>query len=71
MRLFDSGGKELRTFQMKEVKNQDGHEYVSKTEVENHIYNSRITIEIVSSEYPVSIDDSVFSRERLRQLARK
>jgi hypothetical protein len=71
MRLFDSGGKEMRVFRQKEIKTESGHSYVSKTEVENHIYNSNITIEILSREYPAKIDDSVFSREKLKQSVRE
>ena len=70
-RLFDSGGKEMRTYRQKGIKNDVSRPYISKTEVENHVYNSKITIEILSREYPATIDDSMFSREKLKQSVRK
>lgn len=71
MRLFDSGGKEMRTYRQKEIKSDVSRPYLSKTEIENHIYNSKITVEILSREYPAAIDDSMFSREKLKQSVRK
>jgi len=70
-RLFDSGGKEIRTYHQKEIKSDAARPYVSKTEVENLIYNSKITVEILSREYPATVDDSMFSREKLKQSVRK
>jgi len=70
LHLFDAGGKEMRTFNQREAKTE-GRPYVTKTEVENHIYNSKITIEITSREYPATIDDAMFSREKLRQSVKK
>ncbi len=71
VRLFDNTGKELRTYSYKDIKTADGRRYVSKTEAINHVYNSRITIEILSREYPSAIDDSMFSREKLKASVRK
>jgi hypothetical protein len=71
MHLFDNTGKELRTFIIKDVKTEGGHVYPGKTEVTNHVYGSQIIIEILERSYPEAIDDSYFSREKLKQSLRK
>ncbi|MFN2500459.1 MAG: outer membrane lipoprotein-sorting protein [Pyrinomonadaceae bacterium] len=71
MRLFDRTGKELRTFQSKETGSVDGRAFVRRTDVVNHVYNSNITIEILSREFPATLEDSLFDREHLRRSARK
>lgn len=69
--LFDNTGKELRSYNYKDIKSANGRRYVAKTEAVNHVYNSRITIEILSREYPAAIDDSMFTREKLKASVRK
>lgn len=71
LHLFDSKGKELRTFHQKDIGSANGRPYVAKTEAMNHVYISRILIDIVSREFPTSLDDSIFSREKLKQSMRK
>jgi len=71
MHLFDASGKELRTYSKSEVKNSGGHSYIGKVEVDNPIYHSRTTIEVLSREYPDTMDEAVFTRERLKNLAKK
>ncbi|MBV9215074.1 MAG: outer membrane lipoprotein-sorting protein [Acidobacteria bacterium] len=71
MHLFDNTGKELRTYTSGDIKEQSGHKYVARTEVENHVYNSHITIEVITREYPASIDNSFFQREKLKTFVRK
>lgn len=71
MHLFDRSGKELRTYQKAEIKTANGQPYVAMTEVENHVYNSQITIEILSREFPEMLDDVMFTREKLKQSAKK
>lgn len=71
MHLFDSGGRELRTYQKPEIKTANGRPYVARTAVANHVYNSRITIEILNREFPDKLDDAMFTREKLKQSAKK
>jgi len=71
LRLFDNTGKELRVYTQKETRVVDGRTYISKTDVVNHVYKSNITIEVLGREYPSTLDDARFSRERLRRSVRK
>lgn len=71
LRLFDNTGKELRVYTQKETRVVDGRTYISKTDVVNHVYKSNITIEVLGREYPSTLDDALFSRERLRRSVRK
>jgi hypothetical protein len=69
MHLLDSGGKEVRTFQVKKYRNVAGREAVWLTEVENHLRPTRVTIETLSLDWPEKTDDAMFTRERLKELA--
>jgi hypothetical protein len=69
MHLFNSEGKELRTFQVKKFGSVAGREAVWITEIENHIRPTRITIETLSLDFPEKADDAMFTRDRLKQLA--
>lgn len=71
LHLFDSNGREIRTYKVTDVKDDPTHPYAAKTEVDNPVYKAKITIEIVAHEFPPSIDDSIFSRDRLKQNVRK
>jgi hypothetical protein len=71
MHLFNSEGKELRTFQVKKFRNVAGHEACWLTEIENHVRPTRITIESLSLEWPEKADDAMFTRDRLKQLAER
>lgn len=71
MHLFDRSGKKLRTYRGTHILSVADKPYVSKTEVDNHIYNTHITIDILSREYPASMDDTIFTRERLKLSAPK
>jgi len=71
MHLFDSGGQEVRTFQVKTYRNVAGRDAIWLTEIENHLRSTKITIETLSLEFPGKADDAIFSRERLKQLSRK
>ena len=71
MNLFDNTGKELRTYTSTDIKEQSGYKYVARTEVDNRVYNSHITIEILGREYPATIDNSYFQREKLKASVRK
>ena len=71
MHLFDSGGQEVRTFQVKSYHNVAGREAVWVTEIENHVRPTKVTVETLNAEFPAKADDAIFTRERLKQLARK
>ncbi len=71
LHLFDNNGREIRTYKTTEFKDDADHPYAAKTKADNPIYKAKITIEIVAREFPSAIDDSVFSRERLKQNMRK
>jgi hypothetical protein len=71
MHLFDSGGQEMRTFQVKSYRNVGGRETVWLTEIQNHVRPTQVTVETLSAEFPSKAADAIFTRERLKQLARK
>lgn len=68
MRLFNSEGKALRTFQVTRYRNVAGREAVWLMEIENHLRPTKITVETLSLDWPENADDAVFTREHLKQL---
>jgi hypothetical protein len=71
IRLYDTTGREIRTYSILETRTSDGRNYPVKTEAVNHVYNSRIMIEVLKREYPEKLDDTIFTREKLKELAKK
>ena len=71
MHLFNSEGKELRSFQVREFRNVAGREVIWLTEIENHQRPTKVKIETMSLDWPEKADDAMFTRERLKQLAKK
>ena len=71
VRLFDSGGQEMRTFQVKKYMSIAGRDAVWLMEVENHLRPTRVTIETLSLDFPDKADETMFTRDRLKQLSRK
>jgi hypothetical protein len=71
MHLFNSEGKELRTFKVKQFRNVSGRDAVWLTEIENHLRPTKITIESQGLEWPNKLDDAMFTRERLKQLSQR
>jgi len=71
LHLFDVNDREIRIYRTVELKNAADRVYPARTEVENPVYKARITIEILSREYPANIDDAMFTREKLKQIAEK
>lgn len=71
MHLFNSEGKELRTFKVKQFRNVSGRDAVWLTEIENHLRPTKITIESQRLEWPDKLDDAMFTRERLKQLSQR
>jgi len=71
MRLFNSEGKELRTFRIREYRKVAERDVVWLTEIENHQRPTKVTAETLSLEWPEKTDDAMFTRDRLKQLAKK
>lgn len=71
MHLFDNTGKEMRVFKSSEPRTVGGHTFFARTEVINHIYKSEISIEILSREYPEKLDGAIFTKEKLKESAKK
>ncbi len=67
MRLFDSTGREIRIYRFANIKSDSDRPYASKIEAENKIQKTLVTIEILKREFPAKMDESVFSRERLKR----
>lgn len=71
MHLFAADGSELRAYKTTNVNDDPAHPYAQKMDVENKVYKSRTIIEVLSREFPATIDDSVFTREKLKASVRK
>ncbi|MCB1023277.1 MAG: outer membrane lipoprotein-sorting protein [Acidobacteria bacterium] len=71
LRLYNSDGKELRLFEIEEIRDIGGRKIVSKTQITNHIYNSKITIEVLEMSFPESLPDELFKREHLKAVSSK
>lgn len=71
MHLFAADGSELRIYKTTNVNDDPAHPYAQKMDVENKVYKSRTVIEVLSREFPASIDDSFFTREKLKTSVRK
>jgi hypothetical protein len=71
MHLFDSGGQEVRTFQVKTYRNVAGRDVIWLTDIENHLRPTKITIETLGLEFPEKADEAIFTRDRLKKLSRK
>ncbi|MEK6280163.1 MAG: outer membrane lipoprotein-sorting protein [Acidobacteriota bacterium] len=71
MHLLSSDGSELRTFKVKKFRNVAGREVIWLTEIDNHSRQTKITIESLSLDFPEKADDSIFTRDRLKQIAQR
>jgi len=71
LHLFDSAGRELRTFLVKKYQSVAGREAVWLMEAENHLRPTKVTIETLSLDFPAKADEAMFTRDRLKQLSRK
>ncbi|MEP7076140.1 MAG: outer membrane lipoprotein-sorting protein [Acidobacteriota bacterium] len=69
--FFGADGKELRTYKTAVVKSDPTHPYASRVEIDNPVYKTHITIAILSQEYPEKIDDATFTKEKLKESAKK
>ena len=69
LRLFDSSDRQIRTFDITDFKSDDHGVYASKTTVDNPIYKTKTEIEILSREFPASVEPAFFTREKLKAIA--
>ena len=69
LRLFDSSDRQIRTFDIADFKSDDHGVYASKTTVDNPIYKTKTEIEILSREFPASVETAFFTREKLKAIA--
>jgi hypothetical protein len=71
LHLFNAAGEEVRTFRVENFRSVAGREVVGLMQIENHVRSAKISIEMLSVEFPEKVDDAVFTREYLKQLAGK
>ena len=71
LHLFDSDRNEIRTYTVAEFNDDPTHPYAIRTEVDNPVYKAHIVIEILSQEFPATLDESIFTRDRLKQKMQK
>ena len=69
--MYGADSKELRVYRTATIKGDPTHPYASRIEVDNNVYNSHIVIEVLSQEYPQSIDDAMFTKDKLKTPAKK
>lgn len=70
IKLYDKTGQHIRTFKIREVKSDARGPFAAVTDVENHVYKTKILLEVLSREYPAAMEDSFFTRENLKAIAR-
>lgn len=71
MHLFNSSGKEVRTFKVNKYGNVAGRDVIWLTEIDNLLRQTKITIETQGVEFPEKADDAIFSRDRLKQISQR
>ena len=69
LQMFDSGGRQLRTYKVTDVGSDSKGSYAAKTEIENPIYKSKVVVEVLNRDFPANVDEAFFTRERLKQIA--
>jgi hypothetical protein len=71
MHAFNSDGEELRTFRITDYRNFSGRPAVERMEIKNHIFKTTVMVEVLNMMSPERMDDSLFTREHLRQIAKR
>ena len=69
--LFNSEGQELRSFKVTKYGNVAGREVIWLTEIDNLLRQTKITIETLGLEFPEKVDETIFSRDRLKQISQR
>ena len=71
MHLFNSESNELRSFKVNKYGNVAGRDVIWVTEINNLSRQTKITIETLALEFPEKVDDAIFTRDRLKQIAQR
>ncbi len=71
MHLFNSEGNELRSFKVSKYGNVAGRDVIWLTEIDNLSRQTKITIETLGLEFPAKVDEAIFTRDRLKQIAQR
>ncbi|HYJ89328.1 MAG TPA: outer membrane lipoprotein-sorting protein [Pyrinomonadaceae bacterium] len=71
MHLFNSEGKELRSFKVTKYGNVAGREVIWLTEIDNLLRQTKIKIETLGLEFPEKVNETTFTRDRLKQIAQR
>lgn len=69
IKLYDKTGQHIRTFKIRKVNTDDHGSYAAVTDVENFVYKTKILLEVVSREFPATMEDPFFARENLKTIA--
>ena len=69
LQLFDPAGRQIRTYKVTDIKSDSKGPYAAKTEIENPVYKTKIAVEVLKREFPDNVDDTFFTRDRLKQIA--
>ncbi|MCM3873876.1 MAG: outer membrane lipoprotein-sorting protein, partial [Pyrinomonadaceae bacterium] len=71
MHLFNSAGEEVRSFKVAKYNNVAGRDVIWLTEIDNLLRQTKITIEGLDLEFPEKVDESIFLRDRLKQISQR
>lgn len=71
MHAFNSDGEELRTFRITDYRNFSGRTVVGRMEIKNHIFKTTVVVEVLNMTFPDRMEDSLFTREHLKQIAKR
>ena len=69
--LFNAAGEKLRTFKVAKYNHVAGRDVIWLIEIENLLRQTKLTIETLGLEFPEKVDDAIFSRDRLKQIAQR
>lgn len=69
--LFNSAGEEVRAFKVAKYHNVAGRDVIWLTEIDNLLRQTKITIETLGVEFPEKVDESIFLRDRLKQISQR
>ncbi|HEX8096859.1 MAG TPA: outer membrane lipoprotein-sorting protein, partial [Pyrinomonadaceae bacterium] len=66
--LFDSQGKEIRTIYVREYRTVKERPTIWRVEIENHVRNLKMAVEVINQSVDEKIDEKVFTRENLKRI---
>jgi outer membrane lipoprotein-sorting protein len=71
LRVFDASGRQIRTFTIRDVKTDPKGAYAASMEADNSVYKTKMLIEVLGREFPDHLDDTMFTKDRLKAIATK